>query len=173
MNSFFYVHFNEKDNGGLAFSIGVPDRAMISLKSIQCGELSFKLMNGEVQDYLANDLGLPLMSEKLKGLLNEFEVNKNMIWKQVFVIVEGSRISYFMPCPSYSIDVIDTQKTIFIDGPLGKRILKAYLSREKIQSLNYFPISESDITWIVSDRVRKKIRQMKVSGIDFTQAQVI
>ena len=165
MKQFFYLHFKEDDDGGVAYSSGE-----YGVDSAQ-GPVRFSI-NGMVQDYQANDLGVPLMSIKLKNIL-ESSVCEKHVWKPSFV-EDGISISYeyFIPQFLGGIDVICREKSKIVNGPIGEVIIKACLVENKIGDLEFFHLPNSSIRLIVSDRLKAKIEEGNLTGIDFSTVPV-
>ena len=166
MKKFFYLHFKEDDGGGVAYS---------SSKDVGKdteGAVKFAISRTVIQDYQANDDGLPLMSCNLKSVI-ESSVNLIISWKS-FWIENGDlkRYEYFSPIFSSNVYIICREKSKVANGPIGEVIIKACLSEKKIGELEFFPLSNSSIRLIVSERLKAKIEESNLTGMEFSAVPV-
>lgn len=167
---YYYLHFVE-DEGSIAVSLGEPPHEIAETKN---GDVIKFSVDGEfVEDYQANDLGWPLMSLKMKSVIDRFcAPHENQLsWQPAAVTTgRGETISYYIPKFLDEIDVIDREKSKVIDGPLGEVIIKACFSLDKVKKLDFFPLPKSEIRLIVSDGLKNEIEKTPLSGIDFSKA---
>lgn len=167
---YYYLHFVE-DEGSIAVSLAEPPHEIVETKN---GDVIKFSVDGEfVEDYLANDLGWPLMSLKMKSVIDKFcAPHENQLsWQPASVTTDrGETIRFYIPKFLGDIDVIDREKSKVIDGTLGEMIIKACLSLDKVKKLDFFPLPKSEIRLIVSDNLKKEIEKHQLSGVDFSKA---
>ena len=160
------MHFKEDDGGNIAYSSNW--KAGDDKKE---GFIEFS-MTGVFQDYQANDLGLPLMSSKLKSIVDS-SICEMHRWESSLVRIGNSeKIEYFIPRFSNAIDVICREKSKIINGPIGEVIMKACLEEGKVGDLEFFPLTSSSIRLIVSSRLKEKIEENNLTGIEFSSVPV-
>ncbi|MEW6312983.1 MAG: DUF1629 domain-containing protein [Pseudomonadota bacterium] len=163
---FYYLHFREKDEGGVAYAPAHrPIDAIEQLDEKTDIPFIFYLQNGELQDYQANNLGWPLFSAKLKTSMEPLCDTKNVAWLEAIISDEaGKKHSYFVPRFIKEFDVLDKQKSIF---GANNFVVKAHLDKEKVMGLDFFPVPGSTTRIIISDRIKKILVAGAFTGIDF------
>jgi len=166
MKKFFYLHFKEDDGGGVAYS---SDDKNSEDNAEGCVKFS---VNGAIQDYQANDLGLPLMSSKLKNVIDSAVCEEHQ-WESSFIQVDDSeKLEYFIPRFSDEIDFIFRERSKIINGPIGEIIMKACLQESKIGELEFFPLTNSSMRLVVSNRLKEDIEERNLTGIEFSTVPV-
>jgi hypothetical protein len=128
------------------------------------------------QDYQPNNLAWPLMSERMKNLVNLHLTGKEGIsWIIARVSGNNECKEYFIPRFSYKHDVIDEQRTLFIPGT--NHIIKPVLSYVKIA--NYSLFSAPQLYWeitsglYVSQTLKNAMQKAKLTGVGFEKITVI
>ncbi|WP_299550655.1 DUF1629 domain-containing protein [Seonamhaeicola sp.] len=130
--------------------------------------------NGESEiwlDYLPNDLAFPLMSKRMKKIINDKISEREAIkWIEAKVNYKGNSKEYFVPLFTKALDVLDVKRTKYVPGT--DHIIKAFFSKEKVIKYNLFhkPASEDHLFKITSDiyvssEIEKVITKEKLSGI--------
>lgn len=127
-------------------------------------------------DYQPNNLAWPLMSERLKNLVDSNLTGKEAIqWMKVVVKSERERRNYFIARFTIMLDVIDEQKTIFV--PETSHIIKPVFSLAKVANYNLFTkpqeFWEIPSALYVSEKIKKRIEEAKLSGIGFERVSVV
>ena len=112
---FFYLQMSEEGGGGVART---PDRPRVENVKDLAGTpqpaILFVVVSGECQDYLANDLGWPLMSARLKSVVCRAVAQNSPRWIQVSVQdAEQAFHTYFIPYFPDEFDVLDVSRSIF------------------------------------------------------------
>jgi hypothetical protein len=130
----------------------------------------FFLTKGELADYLNCDISWPLFSAALRSIVEAFARNQEEIqWLEVGVN-NGDKITpYFVPHLIVKPDILDSQKSFF--GP-GNLLIKPVFDKKKIGSRDIFTHRKRRFTLYVSDMLRKKVEQSKISGCHFEKTRV-
>lgn len=167
---YFYFHW-KKDEGGIACSPKDNDIEFIEqLESYDKVPFVLIMEDGQFQDYLANDLGWPIFSEKFKRILEPFLTSNNVRWIPARIEdVNGEQYTAYILKFNEKVDVLDKEKTIFAGDDF---IVKAVLSKEKIKNKDIFIIPDSDFQIVISENVKLKIEYNNVTGIDFSKVPV-
>jgi len=128
-------------------------------------------------DYLPNNLAWPLMSERLKNIINDHLSGKEGInWISAYVGYKEEERLYYIPRFNKKLDVLDFEKTKYIPGT--DQIVSPCFSLKKIQC---YVIFHNDLThelWKitpflnVSDDIRKLIKKNGLKGMDFVKLKV-
>lgn len=123
-------------------------------------------------DYQPNSLAWPLMSEKLKIIIEKrLTGNEKVDWITAVINGKGEQRKYYIPRFNKMLDVLDMQKTIFVQGT--DHIIKPVFSLSKISSYGIFSKPLSDNLWkitpgiYVNEEVKKAIQNEKLKGVDF------
>lgn len=169
---FFYLHFCDEDTGGVAYSSRPDISEVAQLAELPKGTMCFSLAQGLLQDYQANDLGWPLMSPSMRRHFAGANVGAGLAWLNVFISSRGLIADYFIPSFGVEPDVLDMDRSIFVNGPIGAILMKACLAAEKVRELDFFPLPGSDFRLVVSDRIKRAIENDKLTGIDFSSVPV-
>jgi len=129
------------------------------------------------QDYQPNSLAWPMMSEKLKSVIEKnLTGNEGIDWISAIVRTSGERRMYYIPRFSKMLDVLDAQKTIFIQGT--DRIIKPVFSLSKINKYSIFHQPAAHNLWkitsalYVNEALKKAVQKDKLTGIDFEKTSV-
>lgn len=128
-------------------------------------------------DYLPNSLAFPLMSEKLKLLINEnLTGNENIDWIECPISYNNFTMNYNILRFNVPLDVIDIDKSIYVKGT--SHIIKPVFSFEKIKDLSCFPAPLYDDLWKItpsiymSEELIRKIKKGNITGVVFDKAIV-
>jgi len=131
----------------------------------------FVLTKGEFSDYLNCDISWPLLSAESKNIITNFARNKNEIqWLDVIVNQQGQYNTYFIPHLMEKPDVLDLKRSFF--GPRNI-LIKPVFDKSKIGTRDVFSHLKRRYALYVSDRLRQKIEQAKLSGYCFEKTRVI
>lgn len=129
------------------------------------------------EDYLPNNVGLPLMSEKMKSIIvDNLTGNENIDWLTCNVWAKDVCKTYFIIRFSSPLDVLDKEKTKYINGT--DLIIAPCFSSLKIVDFSIFPMPASDdlykisINLYISEALKKAIEKEKLTGIDFGKIKV-
>lgn len=129
-------------------------------------------------DYQPNNLALPLMSEKLKSVIEANLIgNEQIDWIACKVKSESDERSYFILRFNKMFDVLDAQKTMFVHGT--DHIIRPVFAASKVGSYNIFTKPSSHDLWkitssiYVSETLKKAIEKQKLTGLGFEKTSVI
>lgn len=128
-------------------------------------------------DYQPNSLAWPLMSEKLKSVIENYLTgNEGIDWISAIVKAPNEQRTYYIPRFSKMLDVLDTQKTMFVQGT--DRIIRPVFSLSKIGGYSIFHQPSAHSLWkitsglYVSEALKKAIQKEKLTGLDFEKTSV-
>lgn len=128
-------------------------------------------------DYQPNSLAWPLMSERLKSVVEaNLTGNEQIDWITCKVKSDNEERPYFILRFNKILDVLDMQKTIFVQGT--DHIIRPVFASSKISVYNIFTKPSSHDLWkitsglYVSEAVKKAIQKWKLTGLDFERTLV-
>jgi len=121
-------------------------------------------------DYQPNSLVWPLMSPKLKAIIeNNLTVQDSIKWIKAKIYAKNEEKIYYIPMFTKELNVIDEKKTMYI--PKTKQIIKPCFSLSKIK--NYSIFHKPSIFWqitpniYINEKIKKTIKKNKLTGINF------
>jgi hypothetical protein len=128
-------------------------------------------------DYQPNSLAWPLMSERLKSVIEKYLTgNEGIDWIRAVVNVNAEQRTYYIPRFEKKLDVLDREHTKYVPGT--DQILKPCFSLSKI---NKYAIFHDEIThdlWKitpflnVNETLKKAIQKARLTGLDFEKTSV-
>jgi hypothetical protein len=123
------------------------------------------LRNGGFADYLANDLGVRLCSQKLRKIIDEINTAQDFIqWLPVNVLNEGGAKQYSILHFPVNVPVVNREKSLIV----GDMLVKAVLNKDVAEKLTIFTLpNEPGRTIYVSSSLKKLIEDSKCTGISF------
>lgn len=123
--------------------------------------------HGVLVDYPPNDLTISvgLFSKRLKQILSEYSILFE--WFDVVVLQDSIEFEYFGLRATSIPDVLDETKTI--RNARTQSVIKPVLSRRKIGGLHLFLPYENSPSPVCSDRVRKRLLDESITGVEFTK----
>ena len=127
-------------------------------------------------DYQPNSLAWPLMSSRLKSIIDDNLTGfENIKWVKAKINSHDEQREYYIPKFSNKLDVLDEAKTMYVPGTV--QIIKPSFSSSKIKELAIFhkPSSFWQITTeiYVCEKVKKAIQKDKLVGLDFEITSVV
>lgn len=183
MKKYWYLQNKDDDNEDVAIAKSPGNKTLVdwALDIISIGEIPFEFSvnpSKSLEDYLADDLGIPLMSERLMQIISKHLTgNEGLRWYKAIVNCGDKKIIYYAPNFKDDLDVLDNEMSIFNQGTGS--LIKACFSIKKIQLLAFFPLPQLNIKLpfrlglIVSDDIKKDITKEKLTGIDFSRVSLI
>ena len=130
-----------------------------------------------LDDYIADDLGVPLFSEQVRNIIDELMTGEEGIeWYEVPVVQSRNQYRYFAPKFTRTLDILNEDSSLY--GVNKSILIKAVLSTEKIKKYSIVPIVGSSEAFFfptriaISDRVKKALKKARVSGISFSPIKV-
>ncbi len=171
--NFYYFHWKE-DDGGIAYSPKDSNVEFIDeLDNFDRVPFVFSLKEGPFQDYLSSNLGWPIFSEKFKNIIEPYLSRVSFRWIPATVAdINGKKYTVFVLRFYDTLDVLNKEKTIFVDDSIDDLVVKAVLSKEKVKDLDVFIIPGSEFRIIVSENVKSKIEENNITGIDFSKVPI-
>lgn len=128
-------------------------------------------------DYQPNSLAWPLMSERLKSIIEvNLTGNEQIDWIECKVKNKSEERTYYILRFNKMLDVLDMQKTMFVQGT--DHIIKPVFASSKISAYGIFSKPSSHDLWkitsglYVSDVLKKAIQKEKLTGIAFEKATI-
>ena len=130
-----------------------------------------------LDDYIADDLGVPLFSEQVRNIIDELMTGEEGIeWYEVPVVQSRNQYRYFAPKFTRTLDILNEDSSLY--GVNKSILIKAVLSTEKIKKYSIVPIVGSSEAFFfptriaISDRVKKALKKARMSGISFSPIKV-
>lgn len=128
-------------------------------------------------DYQPNSLAWPLMSEKLKSIIEDnLTGHENIDWIECIVKNESEERTYFVLRFNKMLDVLDLHNTMFVQGT--DHIIKPVFASSKIRAYSIFTKPSKYDFWKISsglyvnETIKKAIQKSKLTGIDFEKTRV-
>lgn len=128
-------------------------------------------------DYQPNNLAWPLMSERLKLLIEANLTGSEQIdWVTCIVKNGVDERFYFILRFNKMLDVLDMEKTFFVQGT--DHIIKPVFANHKIHRYSIFPKPSSHNLWkitpalYVNEKLKKIIQKQKLTGLSFDKVAV-
>lgn len=183
MKKYWYLLNKDDDNEDVAIAQSPGNKTLVDWASdiVSAGKIPFEFsVNSSkcLEDYLADNLGIPLMSERLMHIISKHIAgNEGLQWYKAIVNCGDETIIYYAPNFKDDLDVLDNDMSVFNQGTGS--LIKACFSIKKIQQLAFFPLPQLDIKLpfrlglIVSDDIKKDIIKERLTGIDFSRASII
>ncbi len=150
----------------------------LELKTVIEGKNNLNVLNtfhanpGAIVDYQPNSLAWPLMSDRMRKVIDKNMQGGNYLdWIEATVvsIEDGINLKYFIPRFKIQFDIIDKMKTIFVPGT--DLIIKPHFLLKKIVNLNFF--NKPSMFWqissslYVSNLLRAELVKNRITGISF------
>ena len=130
-----------------------------------------------LDDYIADDLGVPLFSEQVRNIIDELMTGEEGVeWYEVPVVQSRNQYRYFAPKFTRALEVLNEDSSLY--GVNKSILIKAILSTEKVKKYSIIPIVGSSEAFFfptriaISDTVKKALKKARVSGISFSPIKV-
>lgn len=177
MNECFLLTWaKENDDTAVAFAPeGTPPSHELIAKLEGVSELPFSLClrEGGPQDYLANSLAWPMMSEKMKAVVvGNLKGTECISWISAIINIAGRRVAYNIPRFQNKLDVLDFDKTKYVPGT--DHIMKPVFSFEKMKNYSFFTMPS--MFWQITPSIyvdkgmKAALKAAALSGLDFESA---
>lgn len=128
-------------------------------------------------DYQPNSLAWPIMSERLKSVIEaNLTGNEQIDWIECKIKNGSEERTYFMLRFNKMLDVLDMQKTMFIQGT--DHVIRPVFASSKISAYSIFSAPSSYELWkitsglYVNETLKKSIRKNKLTGLDFEKTSI-
>ncbi|MDX6187748.1 hypothetical protein SGQ83_00150 [Flavobacterium sp. Fl-318] len=199
MSKYFSISWVDNPVGPVAFG---PENSKLNFELTEelvgCNKLPFDLIIKKVsqlkdsveesddlsdlntiwEDYLPNNIGFALMSDRLKAIVDlHLTGQEDIDWINCKVWANATFKIYYILRFNRKLDVLDIENTKYI--PNSNRILKPCYSLLKVNFYNVFHEELSDNLWqinifiIISEKLKKDIQKGKLTGIEFGKVTVI
>lgn len=129
-------------------------------------------------DYPPNSLAWPIMSEKLKNIIDaSLTGNEQIDWISCNLRNGDEVRRYYIIRFNKKVDVLDKKKTLFMDKK-QEDVIKPVFSFSKIKYYNIFTCPASYDFWkipssfYIDEDIKKKIRKEKLIGIELEKALI-
>lgn len=127
-------------------------------------------------DYICNDLGWFIVSDKFKNAMEAMKIvgiqylPLNLINKD-----NDKRLGdYYVANICNLIEAINMEKSEHIELGQGKYIFVSYaINEEKIRGLDIYRLKESNIPIFLSEKLKKIIKDYKLTGFSYTKIKVV
>lgn len=126
-------------------------------------------------DYQPNNLAWPLMSESLKYVIeSNLTGNEQIDWVECNVENGNEKRPYFILRFNKKLDVLDLQKTTFVEGT--DHIIRPVFASSKIRAYSVFSKPSKYDLWkitsgiYVNDALKKAIQKAKLTGMVFSKS---
>lgn len=182
MKTYWYIH-NKNDDDEFAGVAKAPGNKTLvdwanDINTLGKIPFEFKVNSKDhLEDYLADTLGIPLMSETLMSIINKHLTGKEGVqWYEAIVIHRNEKITYYAPKFKGNLDVLNTDKTLFVEDT--EDIIKANILTSKAENYAFFPLPELSedlpfvIRMVISDDIKKEIVKTKLTGMDFSKVSI-
>ncbi|CAN5758111.1 hypothetical protein BH11BAC7_BH11BAC7_33050 [soil metagenome] len=176
-NKFFFLTWEESINICVANSSQKAplDHILIPLLEGK-NELPFDfILNGEPQDYLPNNMAWPLMSEKMKQVIERnLTGHEKISWISTNVKAGEDVFLYYVIRFDEKMDVLDLNRTTFVPGT--DQIIRPCFSFDKVKKYNLF--HKPGYSWritpavYISETLKNEIEKENLSGVDFEKVMV-
>lgn len=183
MLKYWYLFNEDNDNNNVAIAQSPGDKTLVDWTKdiISLREIPFEFSvepDKLLEDYLADDLGVPLMSERLMKIISKYLTGKEGLrWYNALVNYGDKKIIYYVPSFKEDLDVLNHETSLFNKETGG--LIKASFSFNKINQFAFFPLPQIDIKLpfrlglIVSDDIKKDIIKGKLTGVNFSRVSII
>lgn len=128
-------------------------------------------------DYQPNSLAWPMFSEKLKTTIAKNLTGKEGVnWITAKINGNNEQRIYYIPRFEKMLDVLDTQKTMYVKGT--DHIIKPHFLFAKVNAFSIFHLPEAYDFWkitsaiYVCETLKKAIQKEKLTGVDFEKTTV-
>lgn len=130
------------------------------------------------KDYQLNSMAWPLMSEKLKSVIEANLTGKEEVdWIAVVVNGLDEQRTYYIPRFNKKLDVLDVEKTMYVPGT--NHTIKPVFSFSKINEYNAFTESSSgNNLWkitsaiYINESLKKAIQKENLTGVSFEVTRI-
>lgn len=157
------------------------DLILVKLTETETGLIESKDLAGVSRtwsDYQPNSLAWPLMSERMKMLIERYLVGAESVdWIQCKVRADDEERLYFILRFNDSPDVLDMDRTTFVPGT--DRIIKATFSLEKVKRLSIFTRPAPHGLWritsslYINETLKKAMEKDLLTGVAFEKTRVL
>jgi len=172
--SFYFLQLMDKPDVPVAEGADDPDRDLVLAEP---GVISgwdaptLRVPRGVPSDYLANDLGLRLCSERMRTVLEQAAGPDDRIqWLPAKVEdANGSEHEYWVLHMIEVPDLLDAERSIVVRGSF---VVKPVVAGERVGSHIIFSFLGATTRLIVAESTKRSLQGAACSGIDFAKVAV-
>ncbi|HEU4867319.1 MAG TPA: DUF1629 domain-containing protein [Actinomycetota bacterium] len=126
---------------------------------------------GKMTDYLPSNVGMRLISKRLRAAIEEAAPGAGIEWLAVSVTDNESQTTseYWVLHPTEVLDVLDRGASEIARADF---VVKPVLDAGKLDGASVFVFSEGDQRVVVSSEVRRSIEAAGCTGVGFTDLPV-
>jgi hypothetical protein len=128
-------------------------------------------------DYQPNSLAWPIMSERLKSVIeSNLTGNENIDWITCKIKSDKEERQYYIPRFNKMLDVLDMQKTLFVKDM--DFVIRPVFAVSKISTYSIFHKPATHDLWkitsglYVNEKIKKAIQKEKLTGLIFEKVSV-
>lgn len=182
MKTYWYIQ-NKDDNDAYAGVAKAPGNKTLvdwanEINTLGKIPFEFKVNSKDhLEDFLADTLGIPLMSDLLMNIINKHLTGKEGLeWYKAIINYKNEKITYYAPKFKSNLDILNNEKSLF--NKANGSLIKANIKLSKVEEYAFFPLPKlSDsipfaISIIVTDEIKKEITKAKLTGIDFSKVPI-
>jgi hypothetical protein len=138
---------------------------------------NFTTDNGyEITDYICNDFGWPIVSNKFKMALESVGIS-GIQYLPLIIVNKDTGITlerYYVANIYNLVEAVDMKKSEYFELIPGKYCFVSFAVKEdKIKNFDIFRLKENDVNIFVSEKFQKVIKSNKLTGFDFTKITVV
>ena len=116
-------------------------------------------------DYIANDLGWLVVSEKAKCIMEEMNIG-NTRFIDMIDQKSGHTIGYLVHCMEH-LDAFDEENAVCDRLSERLSVVKTAIFGEKVGNLDLFKLEEYEFPVFISERLKKALQKNKCIGFDY------
>lgn len=174
MSEFFLLEMLDEDWAGVALGRDDPDLddILAATAPVQCWvPPQMVVYAGKITDYLPSNVGMRLISAKLRRAIEDAAPGAGIEWLEASVTDNDSHDTseYWVLHPTEVLDVLDRGASEFARADF---VVKPVLDAGKLNGASVFIFSEGDQRVVVSSEVRRAIEAAGCSGVGFTEIPV-
>lgn len=175
VSGFFFLHLRDEPEAPVAYGIDDPERDELLVEPGRVEgwvPLEVEVRGGAPTDYLANNVGVRLCSERLKEALEQASTGADEFqWLDAEVLDEaGTRHKYYVLHFPALPEVLDPERTITSRGWF---VVKPVVARSRVGQHCVFSFPGGTSRTVITDQVRKAIEQAGCTGVDFAPVAVV
>lgn len=175
MSGFFFLHLRDEPHAPLAYGPDDPERDELLVEPGRVEgwvPLELEVRSGVPTDYLANNVGVRLCSERLKDALEQANSGADELQWLDATVLDAAGIGhryYVLHFPTLP-DVLDPERTITSRGWF---VVKPVIAESRVGQHRVFSFPGGTSRTVVTDQVREAVVRAGCTGVDFASVAVI
>jgi hypothetical protein len=172
--SYFLLEMLDEDWAGVALGRDDPelDDILAATGPVEEWEPpSLVVYSGKLTDYLPSNVGMRLVSAKLREAIDGAAAGAGIQWLPASVTEKDSHagFEYWILHPTKVLNVLDTARSEMARMDF---VVRPVLDPSKLDGTPLFIFSEGDQRVVVNDRVRQAIEAAGCTGVGFSEVPV-